>query len=124
MEELIYKDEAYEIVGMCMEVHNQLGNGLLEIIYKEAMELEAEDRGMEYEREKEFPVYYKNYLLQKKFFVDFIFYDKIIVEIKAKDSFANEDIAQVINYLKLSKCKLGLLINFGKTKLEVKRIVC
>ena len=124
MEELIYKDEAYEIVGMCMEVHNQLGNGLLEIIYKEAMELEAEDRGMEYEREKEYPVYYKNYLLKKKFFADFVFFNKIIVEIKAKDSFANEDIAQVINYLKLSKCKLGLLINFGKTKLEVKPIVC
>ena len=124
MEELIYKDEAYEIVGMCMEVHNQLGNGLLEIIYKEAMELEPEDRGMEYEREKEYPVYYKNYLLKKKFFADFVFFNKIIVEIKAKDSFANEDIAQVINYLKLSKCKLGLLINFGKTKLEVKPIVC
>ena len=124
MHELIYKEEAYEIVGLCMEVHKELGPGLLELIYKDAMEWEADAHFINYEREKEHPVYYKTHLLRKKFNVDFIFYDKIIVEVKAKQNFSDEDIAQLINYLKLSKCKLGLLINFGKSKLEVKRLVC
>ena len=123
MTDLIYKDEAYEIVGICMEVHNELGPGLLEIIYKEAIEWELDNRFIHYEREKEYPVYYKKHLLRKKFNADFVVYDKIILEIKAKESISNEDIAQTINYLKLSDCQLGLIINFGRSKLEVKRLV-
>ena len=123
MSELIYKEESYEIVGICMEVHNELGPGLLEIIYKDAIEWEADSRFIRYEREKEFPVYYKKHLLRRKFNADFIVYDKIILEVKAKENISNEDIAQTINYLKLSGCKLGLLINFGRSKLEVKRLV-
>ena len=123
MSELIYKEEAYEIVGICMEVHNELGPGLLEIIYKDAIEWETDSRFIPYEREKEYPVYYKTHLLRRKFNADFVVYDKIILEVKAKESISNEDIAQTINYLKLSGCKLGLLINFGRSKLEVKRLV-
>jgi len=123
MSELVYKDEAYEIVGVCMEVYNELGPGLLEIIYKDALEWELDIRFIQYEREKEYPVYYKGHLLRRKFNADFIMYDKILLEVKAKESLCNEDIAQTINYVKLSGCKLGLLINFGRTKLEVKRLV-
>ncbi len=123
MVDLVYKDEAYEIVGICMEVHRELGPGLLEIIYKEAIEWELDNRFIDYEREKEYPVYYKNNLLRKKFNADFVVYDKIILEVKAKEGISNEDIAQTINYLKLSGCQLGLIVNFGRSKLEVKRIV-
>ena len=122
MADLIYKDEAYELVGICMEVHNELGAGLLEIIYKEAIEWELDDRIIHYEREKEYPVYYKKHLLRKKFNVDFVVYNSIILEVKAKESISNEDIAQTINYLKLSGCRLGLIVNFGRSKLEVKRL--
>ena len=122
MADLIYKDEAYELVGICMEVHNELGAGLLEIIYKEAIEWELDDRIIHYEREKEYPVYYKKHLLRKKFNADFVVYNSIILEVKAKESISNEDIAQTINYLKLSGCRLGLIVNFGRSKLEVKRL--
>jgi len=123
MVDLIYKEEAYETVGICMEVHNELGPNLLEIVYKEAIEWELDNRFIHYEREKEFPVYYKKHLLRKKFNADFIVYDKIILEIKARESISNEDIAQTINYLKLSGCQLGLIVNFGRSKLEIKRLL-
>ena len=123
MVDLIYKEEAYETVGICMEVHNELGPDLLEIVYKEAIEWELDNRFIHYEREKEYPVYYKKHLLRKKFNADFIAYDKIILEIKARESISNEDIAQTINYLKLSGCQLGLIVNFGRSKLEIKRLL-
>ena len=123
MVDLIYKEEAYEIVGICMEVHNELGPGLLEIVYKEALEYEFAERDILYEREKPFPVKYKTIILKRKFHADFTVYNKIILEIKAKETFSNEDIAQAINYLKVSGYQLALLVNFGKSKLEVKRIV-
>jgi len=123
MVDLIYKEEAYETVGICMEVHNELGPDLLEIVYKEAIEWELDNRFIHYEREKEFHVYYKKHLLRKKFNADFIVYDKIILEIKARESISNEDIAQTINYLKLSGCQLGLIVNFGRSKLEIKRLL-
>ncbi len=123
MTDLIYKDEAYELTGICMEVHNHLGPGLLEIIYKEAIEWELDSRLIQYEREKEFPVYYKGVLLRKRFNVDFVVYDKIVLEVKARETIVNDDIAQVIYYLKLSGCRLGIIVNFGRSKLEIKRLV-
>ncbi len=122
MSELIYKEESYIITGICMEVHNELGPGLLEIVYKEALEWEFANNDLEYAREKEYLIYYKEYLLRKRFNADFIVYDKIILEVKAKESISNEDIAQTINYCKLSGCKLGMIVNFGRSKLEIKRI--
>ncbi len=77
---------------------------------------------IQYEREKEYPVYYKKHLLRKKFYTDFVVYDKIVLEVKSKESISNEDVAQTINYLKLSACRLGLIINFGRSKLEIKRL--
>ena len=123
MENLIYKEEAYEITGICMEVHRFLGKGLLEIVYKDALEYEFKKRNIPYEREKEYPVRYKDVILPHKFYADFVVRDKIIIEVKAKSDFAKEDIAQTINYLRLSNCRLGLLINFGTPSLQYKRVV-
>ncbi len=73
MHDLIYKDEAYLITGICMEVHNELGPGLLEIIYKEALEWEFDNQFLQYQREKEYPVYYKKHLLSKKLMLILLF---------------------------------------------------
>ncbi|MDR1552413.1 MAG: GxxExxY protein [Prevotellaceae bacterium] len=122
-QQLIYKEESYQIIGKCMEVHNELGYGFLEIVYKDALEILFRQSRIMFEREKEYSVYYKNILLSHKFYADFVVFDKIILEIKAISTLTDADIAQTINYLKISNNKLGLLVNFGKEKLEYKRLV-
>ena len=82
MSELVYKEESYSIIGLCMEVHNQLGHGFSEIVYKDALEFEFSENGIVYEREKEYPVFYKGNLLKHKFYADFVVLDKIILEVK------------------------------------------
>ena len=121
--ELIYKDEAYAIIGKCMEIHRELGHGFLEIVYKDALEILFRQTNIPYEREKEYQVLFRNIVLPHKFYADFVVYDKIILEIKAIKSLADEHIAQTINYLKVSGNRLGLLVNFGRGSLESKRIV-
>ncbi len=124
MEDLIYKQEAYKIFGKCMEIHNNLGAGFLEIVYKDALEYEFNKSAIPFDREVKYEVNYKGIILPHQFYADFVVYDKIILEVKALSrGFADEHIAQCINYLKVSKNKLALLINFGKLKLEYKRIV-
>jgi GxxExxY protein len=76
-----------------------------------------------YEREKEYNIVYKNSVLAHKFFADFVVFEKVILEIKAKDGIPDEDYAQMINYLKCSGYKVGLILNFGKLKLDIKRVV-
>ena len=122
-DELIYKEEAFKIVGLCMEVHRELGHGFLEIVYKDALELLFRQNNIPYEREKEYNVMFNNVLLPHKFYADFIVYDKIILEVKAGSGLANEHITQTLNYLKVSGNKLGILVNFGCIKLEYKRLV-
>jgi GxxExxY protein len=122
--EFLFKQETYEIIGLCMEVHRILGIGFSEIVYKDAMVIEAKLRQFGIEREKKFEVNYKDEILQHHFFADFVFFDEIIVEIKAIDSeINNEHIAQTLNYLKISDCRVGLIINFGRKSLEYKRLV-
>ncbi len=123
MSDLIYKDESYQIIGKCFEVHNNLGPGFLEIVYKDALEYEFKKANIFYEREKEYTVHYKNIILPHKFYADFIVFDKIILEIKAVAGIAEEFIAQAINYLKVSGNKLAIIVNFGELKLNYKRIV-
>jgi len=124
MEQIIYKSEAYKIIGACMEVYNTLGYGFLEVVYKDAMEIEFLQRDMNYRREDEYSIEYKGNLLKHKFFADFTLYDEIIVEVKAnKEDITDEAIAQTLNYLKASSIRLALIINFGKTSLEYKRLV-
>lgn len=106
-----------------MEVHNNLGAGFLEIVYKDALEWEFKKAGIPYEREKMYEVNYKGIILPHKFYADFVVYDKIILEIKAVSGFADKFIAQAINYLKVSNNQLALIVNFGELKLNYKRIV-
>jgi len=123
MSELIYKEEAYKIVGVCMEVHRHLGKGLLEIVYKDAIEYELKQSQVPYQREKEFLVHYKDIVLPHKFFADFTVFDKILLEVKSSNGIADEFIAQTINYLAISQLRVGLIVNFRKKSLEYKRIV-
>lgn len=123
MSELIYKEESFSIIGKCFEVHNNLGAGFLEIVYKDALEYEFVKAGIPYEREKEYLVRYKEVILPHRFFADFVVYEKIILEIKGVSGIADEFIAQAINYLKVSGNKLALIVNFGELKLSYKRIV-
>ena len=123
MNDIIYKDESYQIIGKCFEVHNNLGPGFLEIVYKDALQYELKQANIPFEREKEYIVNYKGITLPHKFYADFVIYDKIILEVKAVNGIAEEFIAQAINYLKVSNNKLALIINFGELKLNSKRIV-
>ncbi len=123
MAELIYKEEAYQIIGVCMEVHKQLGRGFSEIVYKDAIEYEFKMKKYPYEREKQYKIEYKNIILPHKFFADFIVFDKIILEVKSCRGISDEFLKLTINYLAASKCKLGLIVNFGRDSLEYKRIV-
>jgi len=121
--ELLYKDEAYAIVGCCMEVHKTLGKGFNEIVYKDALEIEFKINDIPYEREKKFELMYKNFQLPRQYNADFVVYDKIILEAKAIESLSNSNIKQTLNYLAASKMKLGLLVNFGEDSLKYKRVI-
>ncbi|MFA4851809.1 MAG: GxxExxY protein [Bacteroidales bacterium] len=121
--ELIHKEEVFKIVGVCMEVHKHLGRGFLEIVYKDAIEYEFNNRNYPYEREKEYIIQYKDIILPHKFYADFIVFDKIILEVKSCNGIVDEFFARTINYLAASKLKVGLIINFGKDSLEWKRLV-
>lgn len=123
MTDLIYKEEAYKIIGICFEVHNNLGPGFLEIVYKDALEYEFRKAGIPYKREQKYEVNYKGVVLPHKFYADFVVYDKIILEIKAVGGIVDEFVALSINYLKVSQNKLALLVNFGELKLNYKRLV-
>ena len=113
----------YEIIGACMEVHKALGYGFLEAVYQEAIELEFNARGIPFEKEKELTIKFKGTTLKKKYRVDFICYDRVILEIKALSQLTGEHEGQVLNYLKASGIKVGLLANFGEQSLKYKRLI-
>ncbi len=123
MSEIIFKEESYNIIGICMDVHNNLGPGFLETVYKDALEYEFKNAGIQYEREKKFEVNYKDIILPHKFYADFVVYDKIILEVKAVSEISNEFIAKAINYCKVSNTILALIVNFGQQKLTNQRII-
>ena len=123
MANLVYKEEAFEIIGKCMEVHNNLGAGFLEIVYKDALEYEFRKANISYQREKQYKVNYKGIILPHHFYADFVVMGKIILEVKAVSAISDEFVAQAINYLKVSQNKLALIVNFGEDKLKYKRIV-
>jgi len=106
-----------------MEVHNNLGKGFLEIVYKDALEYEFGKNNIHFDREMEYIVNYKDITLPHKFYADFVVFDKIILEVKGMAGIADEHIAQTLNYLKVSGCKLGLIVNFGELSLQYKRVV-
>lgn len=120
---LIYKEEVYKIIGLCMEVHKTLGRGFNEIVYKDALEIEFNFNKIGFEREKPYDIIYKNTKLRRKYIADFVIMDKIILEAKAIESLESTHLKQTLNYLAVSQLKLGLLINFGSNSLEYKRII-
>ncbi len=124
MENFPLKKETYQIIGLSMEVQKTLGFGFSEAIYKDAIEIEFDEIGLPYFKERELEVEYKGKKLKHKFFADFFCYDKVIVEIKSTDKGITDDyIAQTLNYLRVSGNSVGLIINFGKRRLEYKRLI-
>ena len=121
--ELIYKEESYKIIGACMEVHKILGRGFAEIVYKDALEYEFKQREIPYEREKGFIIKYKDTILPREFYADFILYDKIILEVKAAEEIISGFRRQTLNYMKITKFKLGILANFGEDSFNYQRLV-
>ncbi len=125
MTELLFKEEVYAIVGAAIEVHRELGSGFLEAVYQEAMEIELQGCHILFQSQPELNIVYKGRVLEKKYNPDFLCLQEIIVEIKALDQLSGKEDSQVINYLKASGKRVGLLINFGSVgKLEWKRFIC
>jgi len=118
-----YKNESFQIIGAAMEVHRTLGHGFLEKVYHEALQIEFLKRKIDFVKEYKLPIYYKDTELSVLYSADFICYGKIILEIKALSELSSDHTAQVLNYLKATKMKLGILVNFGSKSLEFKRIV-
>ena len=119
-----FQDQTESIIRKGIEIHKTLGAGFLEIVYKDAFEYEFRNDSIHYEREKEYQIHYKDVCLPHHFYADFVVFDNVILEIKAKEGgIAEEDYAQTLNYLRCSECKVGLILNFGKSKLEIKRVV-
>lgn len=122
-EKIIYKEESYKIIGICMVVHSILGKRHSEVVYKDALEYEFQKAKIPYSREKQYKIRYKEIILPHHYNADFVIYDKIILEVKAIECLTNSHIKQTLNYLAASKLKMGLLVNFGEDSLTYKRIV-
>ena len=110
-------------MGSCMAVHRELGHGFLESVYQEALAIELTRSSIPFEREKELSIIYKGVELKSYYKADFICYDQIILELKALDALSNDHVSQLMNYLKATGLKVGLLVNFGAPSLQYKRYV-
>ena len=123
-QDLPFKDEVYSIVGAAFEVYNTLGPGFLEAVYQEAMAIEFRLRNIPFQEQTPVAIEYKGEVLQKQYYADFLFYSKILTEIKAQDCLTSNNEAQLLNYMHGTKLPVGLLINFGNaSRLEWKRFV-
>ena len=124
MTELILEDETYAVTGAAIEVHRALGPGFLEKVYQEAMQIELSARSIPFEAEKPLHINYKGQCLTQKYYADLVCYEQIIVEMKALNQLTGKEDAQILNYLKATGLKIGLLFNFGSHgRLERKRLV-
>lgn len=112
-----------QILAAALEVQRNLGYGFLEAVYQSAMCLELTAREIPYRAQFPMPVYYKEKKLECGYRADFLCFDSIIVELKAQAGLTDVDEAQVINYLRASNVSIGLLLNFGTPKLQIKRLV-
>jgi GxxExxY protein len=116
-----YKEITEKIIGSAMKVHSALGNGFQEVIYQRALEIEMQDKGLDFKREFSMPIHYKGRQIGKRR-VDFFVEDKIMVELKAVIQLENVHLAQAKNYLEAYNMQVGLLINFGSISLQFKRL--
>jgi GxxExxY protein len=124
MGSLKHQDITEKIIGAAFEVHKFLGNGFQEVIYQRALALELGEAGLGFEREKEMPIYYKDFGDQigtRR--ADFIVESDVMVEIKAITQLDDVHLAQALNYLKAYKLEIGLLINFGTKSMKFKRLI-
>lgn len=112
--------DMYEVVGAAMEVYNNLGRGMAEPIYQEALAREFRMRSMDVEREKELRIYYKGELMDKTYFADF-YYKGIIIELKSVDEINSDHRAQLFNYMRITKHHRGILFNYGEIGLYTER---
>ncbi|MHB2156006.1 GxxExxY protein [Calditrichota bacterium GD2] len=116
-----YEDLTHKIIGCAMEVHRILGNGFQEVIYQRALAIEMRAQGLDFEREKDMPIFYRGYEIGTRR-IDFFVEHKIMVEVKAIKQLEDVHLAQALNYLEAYNMEVGLLINFGATSLEFKRV--
>jgi len=124
MAELLLKEEVYAIVGAAMEIHSNLGAGFLEAAYQEALEIEFAARRIPFDRQKQLHIVYKGHQLKCDYVADFVCFGQIIVEIKALDRLTTREEAQLLNYMKATGARVGLLLNFGSYhELQWKRMV-
>jgi GxxExxY protein len=121
---ILFKEESYVIQGAIFEVYKEIGSGFLESIYQECLSRELTMRNIPYQAQPEMRLSYKGIPLEQVYRPDFICYGLIILELKATKVLTDDFRAQLFNYLKISKLRLGLLINFGHTpRVEIERIV-
>ena len=124
MSSIIYKLESYEIMGACFEVYKEKGSGFLEAVYQECLEKELSKRGIPFVSQPELKLSYKGEPLRQTYIPDFVCHQSIVVELKALAATTGEHKAQVLNYLKATGMRLGLLANFGcHPKATIERIV-
>ncbi len=123
-DDLLYRDEAYRLIGACLAVHKDKGHGFVEAIYQDALEIELELSGIPFERQRNFSIYYQDRPLKHTYTPDLIGFDKILIELRAAKALNDEHRAQLLNYLKITGLQLGLLVNFGSyPRLEWERII-
>ena len=123
MSALLFKEESYKVIGICMNIHKTLSMGLKEINYKDAMEVDFIEEGISFERERKFTVKYKNKILRNPYYADFVVFDSIVIEVKSATILVDSHVAQALSYLAVSGMRLALLVNFGERSLTWKRIV-
>lgn len=122
---MIENEIATKIIGFAIDIHKQLGPGLLESVYKECMYYKLKNAGMTVEKEKPIPVIFEKVNLECGYRIDLLIENKLVVELKSVDQLNNLHLAQILTYLKLGKYKLGLIINFNVTLLRkgIKRVI-
>ena len=124
MAELLLKVEVYAIIGAAIEVHRVLGPGFLEAVYQEAFEIELLERGIPFQPQKEMLIFYKGRQPRKTYMADAVCYNQVIVELKALTKLSGQEESQILNYLKATQFRVGVLINFGSADLlDWKRFV-
>lgn len=124
MSGLLHKNESYQIMGACFKVYTAMGCGFLESVYQECLKMEFTARSIPFQSQVPVPVMYEGSTLETGFRADFVCYDSIILELKAMDIIADAHRAQVINYLRATGLRLGIILNFGHyPKLQYERFI-
>lgn len=121
MGKLLYEDLTYKIIGAAQEVYKELGPGYLESVYEDALCYELDLRNIAYQRQIDLDVTYKDVIFERRFRADLLIEYKVLVENKAIKKITNQDEAQLLNYLKTTGLKVGLLFNFGSEEFEMIR---